>query len=297
MGERRSRALVRVDSLDTRDSRSSGIINSHMMTRRSLLKMGVGAAGWLATSGVGFGALCPSVTTPRQTRGPYFPYDLVVSHPIRESGDAGISLIEANDHDLTRIKGKKGRAKGHIIYFQGQVLRPLVHVQEQSVECQPLAGAEVFLWQANFSGRYNHQRDEMTQAHFQHPVSGSMIERVHDEFFQYWGKALTDEQGRFQFKTILPGFYPAADGWYRPPHLHFSIHAPGYPEFVTQTYFRGEAIPDSDVIHQLNRHDHILQDSRIDTKQREQVIVEYQRDPAGVLTDGLVGTCQFFLPS
>ncbi|WP_447971070.1 dioxygenase family protein [Nitrospira sp. M1] len=294
---KRHHRISQVDPPGESHPQLSETMNSRMVTRRSMLKMGVGAAGWLATSGVGFAALCPSVTTPRQTRGPYFPYDLVVSHPIRESEDERVSLIEANDNDLTRIKGKEGIAKGHIIYFQGQVLQSLAQAQEQSDDCQPLAGTTVFLWQANFSGRYNHQRDEMTQARFRHPVSGSMIERVHDEFFQYWGKALTDEQGRFQFKTILPGFYPAADGWYRPPHLHFSIHAPGYPELVTQTYFTGQALPDRDIIHQLNRHDHILQDPHMSTKQREQVIIDYQRDPTGVFTDGLVGTCQFLLPS
>jgi len=271
--------------------------DSFLLTRRSLLKVGIGTAGLLVTSGVGFAARCPSVTTPRQTRGPYFPYDHVVSYPIRESQNEDISLIEANDHNLTSIKGKEGIANGQIIYFQGQVLQSSSQDQKQSTVCQPLAGALVFLWQANFSGRYNHQRDETAHARFRHPKTGNTIERVHDESFQYWGKAITDAQGRFQFKTILPGFYPAADGWYRPPHLHFSIRAQGYPEFVTQTYFTGQGLPDIDMIHQLNDKDHILHDSRINTKQREQIVVEYRQDHTGVLTDGLVGTCQFLLPS
>ncbi len=271
--------------------------DSFLLTRRSLLKVGIGTAGLLVTSGVGFAACCPSVTTPRQTRGPYFPYDHVVSYTIRESQNEDISLIEANDHNLTSIKGKEGIANGQIIYFQGQVLQSSSQDQKQSTVCQPLAGALVFLWQANFSGRYNHQRDETAHARFRHPKTGNTIERVHDESFQYWGKAITDAQGRFQFKTILPGFYPAADGWYRPPHLHFSIRAQGYPEFVTQTYFTGQGLPDIDMIHQLNDKDHILHDSRINTKQREQIVVEYRQDPTGVLTDGLVGTCQFLLPS
>jgi len=286
-----------IDPEATHFSENASLSNTFLLTRRTLLTLGLGAAGVLLTSGVGLAARCPSVTTPRQTRGPYFPYDHVVSHSIRESQDEGISLLEANDHDLTRIKGKEGTAKGQIIYFQGQLLQRSSQGQKQVPVCQPVVGALVFLWQANFSGRYNHQRDAMAQARFRHPTTGKVIERVHDEFFQYWGKAITDTHGRFHFKTILPGFYPAADGWYRPPHLHFSIRAQGSPEFVTQTYFMGQELPDSDVIHQLNEKDDILHDSRIGAKQREQVVVEYRHDSAGELTDGLVGTCQFLLPS
>ena len=271
-------------------------IRSHSfnITRRSLLKVGVSAFGLLATSGIGLAAICPSVATPRQTRGPFFPYDHVVSFPIREeSGNAG-SLIEANDHDLTRIKGKTGIATGQIIYFHGQLWHDS---QENSQICQPLAGATVLLWQANFSGRYNHREDDSAQSRFPHPQTGDMIERVHDQHFQYWGKAITDAQGKFRFKTIMPGFYPAADDWYRPPHLHFSIRAKGYPEFVTQTYFSGKDLPNIELISDLNRKDWILQDSRMQPTQQEQVIVDYQRDPNRFPSDGLGGTCHFLLSS
>ena len=93
------------------------------------------------------------------------------------------------------------------------------------------------------------------------------------------------------------GFYPATDDWFRPPHLHFSIRVKGYPEFVTQTYFSGDGLPDIDLIHELNAKDGILRDSRIRPEQQEQVIVEYQRDPEETFPDGLVGTCQFLIPS
>ncbi len=267
------------------------------MTRRSLLTIGAGAIGLLLTPGWAVATTCSSILTPRQTRGPYFPYDQVVSYPIREDQNKDLPLIEANDNDLTQLKGMTGIAQGHIIYFQGQLLSSRMTGSKTKATCQLVAGAEILLWQANFSGRYNHSLDDMAQLHFRHPKTNEMIERVHDDSFQYWGKATTDADGRFQFKTILPGFYPATEDWFRPPHLHFSIRIKGYPEFVTQTYFSGNEFPDIDLIHELNAKDGILRDSRIRHEQQEQVIVEYQRDPEEKFPDGLVGSCQFLIPS
>ncbi len=264
------------------------------MTRRRLLQVGAGTLGLLATSGISLAALCPSTNTPRQTRGPFFPYDDVVSFPIREGEDANLPLILSNDNDLTFVKGKSGTALGQTIYFRGQVLGS---PSADSKVCQPLAGATVLLWQANFSGRYNHKGDDSASLEFPHPTTGKIMERIHDQNFQYWGKAKTDEHGYFLFKTILPSFYPATDDWYRPPHLHLSIRAKGRPEFVTQTYFKGDALPDIGIIQDLNAKDWILHNPKISPAQQEQVIIEFQPGPKGKLIDGLVGTCQLLLPT
>ena len=143
------------------------------LTRRSLLKVGMSAFGLMAMSSVGVAALCPSVSTPRQTRGPYFPYDDAVAFPIREDAKHALPLIEANDNDLTRVKGKSGAAQGQVVYFQGQLLRQSSQENAQSDICVPLAGATVLLWQANFSGRYNHRLDEAIHAKFPHPRPGT----------------------------------------------------------------------------------------------------------------------------
>ncbi|MEC4673727.1 MAG: hypothetical protein VST68_06025, partial [Nitrospirota bacterium] len=233
------------------------------------------------------------ITTPRQTRGPFFPYDQVVSFPIREESEQSLPLILANDNDLTFIKGKAGTAQGPIIYFRGQLLRASF---KNSEICQPIVEATVLLWQANFSGKYNHKGDDSAPQQFPHPKTGKIIDRVHDEHFQYWGKATTDEHGYFLFKTVLPSFYPATDDWYRPPHLHLSIRPKDHPEFVTQTYFKGDALPNIGIIQDLNAKDWILRNPRLAPAQQEQVIVEYQPDSTGDMKDGLVGTCQILLP-
>ena len=85
--------------------------------------------------------------------------------------------------------------------------------------------------------------------------------------------------------------------WYRPPHLHFMIMAPGVPQLVTQLYFKGDQITDNDFIQQLNARDGILQSKRMSRKEQESVIIEYKKDPSGLLTDGLVGQYDFVLTS
>ena len=268
---------------------------SPLFTRRSLLQVGLSTMGMLMTS-TGLAGLCQQLTTPRQTRGPYFPYDDAVSFAIRERQDSAIALIEANDADLTFVKGKAGKAQGQVITFHGQVLSRRQHGKGGSSTCEPWKNVTVLLWQANYSGRYNHKRDDTVQPEFPHPQTGQIIQRVHDENFQYWGRAVTDEEGRFMFKTILPGFYPAADDWYRPPHLHFSIRAKGYPEFVTQTYFKGDNLPNNDLIQSLNKKDWVLRDPKIPVDQQERLIVEFQKDATERLNNGLVGTCQLIIP-
>jgi protocatechuate 3,4-dioxygenase beta subunit len=53
------------------------------------------------------------------------------------------------------------------------------------------------------------------------------------------GVTYSNEQGFYQFETILPGKY-LNGSQYRPRHIHFKITPPGFPEFVTQLYFEGD---------------------------------------------------------
>jgi len=77
--------------------------------------------------------------------------------------------------------------------------------------------------------------------------------------------------------------------------LHFSIRAKGYPEFVTQTYFKGNDLPNNDLIKKLNNKDWILRNPRISVAQQEQLIVDYQKVQSGNLNGELVGACQFVI--
>ena len=120
----------------------------------------------------------PCRTTPRQTEGPFY--------PVEDQLD--------EDSDLTFVTGRSGRAEGQIIYVVGQV---------QDSQCRAIEGARVEIWQASSRGRYNHPGDRGN------PVTV-------DPNFQGWGNAVTDGEGRYRFKTVHPGQYPAATGWIRP---------------------------------------------------------------------------------
>ena len=186
---------------------------SHLkkLARRDALKAGLGFTG-LAFAGLSsVKALAQDVcgTTPAQPEGPFY--------PVKDQLD--------KDNDLTFVEPKRQRSLGQVIYINGQV---------RDEACLPIAGALVDIWQACASGKYNHPNDPNTA-----PL---------DPNFQYWGRALTDTEGRYSFKTILPGAYPAGDGWIRPPHIHYKVSKLGFMELTTQLYFAGERYNDTDLI-------------------------------------------------
>ncbi len=259
-------------------------------TRRSFLKTSLGTLGTVAgtlAAGPVFGQML-SKETPRQVLGPYYPDDGDPEVEIRERMDFSGPIAEGNDNDLTFVKGKPGKAKGQVIYLRGQVKGTRVMTEKDfSMGEEVLPGATIILWQCSQSGRYNHKGDGPNFS-FKHPDTGEMVHRTHDENFQYWGRALTDEDGRYWFKTIVPGFYPIYGG-FRTAHLHMMISAPGYPQLVTQAYFRGKDIENIGVIEDLNAKDFVLHDEKNTPEQRERLVVEYKKDPTGKITDGLVG--------
>ena len=99
--------------------------------------------------------------------------------------------------------------------------------------------------------------------------------------FQYWAEMLTDAEGRFRFRTIKPGSYPAGDdGWVRPPHIHFRLSRRGYHELVTQMYFAGEELNEGDLIRK-----------ELSPKERDSVTVALQ--PAAEKRDTVAQLAQF----
>ncbi len=197
------------------------------ISRRALLgKAAVGAAGVLflppALRSVFAGDCSP---TPRQDLGPF--------HPTRRMGpgldgmvhgipgrDMRRLLHEDNDNVLTEVRGRAGSADlgrvGYVLYVFGSVT---------DEDCDPIAGAEVEIWQACVTGRYNHQQ-QVSRDRF-------------DPDFQYTGRAVTNAQGAFLFKTVQPGAYRNDPSWVRPPHIHAIIGAPGYHDLTTQLYLSG----------------------------------------------------------
>ena len=72
---------------------------------------------------------------------------------------------------------------------------------------------------------------------------------------------MTDADGQFFFRTILPCSYPIpTDGPVgemilqtrrhpmRPAHVHFLVNAPGYEPLITHVFIEGDKYIDSDVV-------------------------------------------------
>ncbi len=266
-------------------------LDNHISRRRALIQS-AGFIGFLIGSlfSLNRGATQPIQPTPKQSLGPFFPDDGDEVNSIRELADRTIPISEANDQDLTVVRGLKGMAQGQVVYLRGRVL--------EAKTGQPIPNSVLIMWSASASGRYNHRGDDGTYS-FPHPQTGIAIHRAHDKHFQYWGKAVTNEQGAYWFKTIVPGFYPIdlRRGLYRPSHLHFKILTPKLPTFVTQLYFRGDHIPNNDLNQKLLPNDVVIRDAGLTSEEQQQVIVDYAPDTSGKMIDGLIGHYDFIIPS
>lgn len=228
------------------DGKMAAKVDGVNVDRRKFLHWGVLAGGVVGAGFVGKAFGSLCGITPAQTEGPFYP-------------EPGISRA----NDLTVVRGSAGRAKGQIVYIEGRVL---------DADCRPVEGVDVEIWQACESGKYNHSRD---------PNRAEL-----DPNFGYWGETLTDANGEYQFKTIIPGAYPADGSWMRPPHIHFRVAKVGYRELVTQMYFDGEALNDRDLI---------LQD--LSAEERKQVIVDFRPAPSHLEPGSLLGTFEITIQS
>jgi hydroxyquinol 1,2-dioxygenase len=106
---------------------------------------------------------------------------------------------------------------------------------------QPVADAQVDIWQASGEGYYENQD----------PAQADMNLR---------GRFLTDAQGCVRFRTVKPSGYPIpvngpvgamvrAQGRHnmRPAHIHFLIHKPGYKSQFSQLYSSDDPHLETDV--------------------------------------------------
>ena len=126
---------------------------------------GAAAAGLSLAAGPALGL----AKTPRQTTGPFYPYD----HSLE------------SDADLVRVGGRDTLAKGVITHLSGVV---------KDDRGRPVPGAQVEIWQCDANGRYHHPRDRRNA-----PL---------DENFQGYGRSRTDAGGGYRFRTIRPVAYP-----------------------------------------------------------------------------------------
>lgn len=221
------------------------MIEDCTLSRRRLLEMSIIAGGALLLTPADsvFAQPAGKVPTSEQAMGPFYP----VAKPADQ------------DADLTVIQGKPGKAQGQVIYVMGQVM---------DLKGRPVPGAQVEIWQANTFGRYTHPGDTNSA-----PL---------DQNFEGYGLLVTDQEGRYRFKTIKPAPYPASAGWVRPPHIHFQVTTKTV-RFVTQMYFTGEP---------LNEKDPLLGSA----SNKETLIVNLTAPTKDVEPDALIAVWDIVLP-
>lgn len=149
-----------------------------------------------------------------------------------------------------------------------QAIGQLMHLRLRVVDEDgtPVGGSVVEIWQANAAGRYIHPNDDDHA-----PV---------DANFHGAARLATDAAGTLELRTVKPGAYPVPtrDGWWRPPHIHFSIFGRVWlSRLVTQMYFPGEP---------LNGQDRIL-NAVPDAQARERLVARLV-PPAGEPHNALV---------
>ncbi len=98
---------------------------------------------------------------------------------------------------------------GNIITLKGQILAD---------DCvTPIEQAQIEIWHCDTQGDYDNSSPDFLQR----------------------GRLLTDAEGNYAFKTILPGKYLNGQ-LYRPAHIHFRVTAEGKREIISQVYFEGD---------------------------------------------------------
>ncbi|WP_345770553.1 intradiol ring-cleavage dioxygenase [Blastococcus saxobsidens] len=135
------------------------------------------------------------------------------------------------------------RELGANIALDGKGAPCLITGQVSGPDGEPLAGAQVDVWQANEDGFYDVQQP------------GIQPER------NLRGLFTTDAGGGFWFRSIVPRYYPIpADGPvgellaatgrhpYRPAHVHFIVTAAGYRPVTTHVFVAGDPYIDSDAV-------------------------------------------------
>lgn len=153
--------------------------------------------------------------------------------------------------------------KGEPAFYSGRVL---------DVEGRPIAGALLDIWSGDGEGNYDMQ------------IPGETEMRAR-------GKIRTDAQGRYEFRSIRPQYYPVpTDGPVgvmlramgrhpnRPGHIHMIVSAPGYETVTTHLFVADSPYLDSDAV--------------FGTK--DSLVVDFERCPPGRAPNGEQMTTPFY---
>jgi protocatechuate 3,4-dioxygenase alpha subunit len=132
--------------------------------------------------------------------------------------------VDPGANDLTLLEGRP--ARGETIEIYGRVTQG---------DGTPLHNLIAEIWQADATGIFRH-------AHDPRAADG-------DPNFFGWGRAATDEDGRYRFRTIRPGRYPMPDGSLRAAHIEVVMLFSGIMRPLhTVLFFEGEPGHETDAV-------------------------------------------------
>ncbi len=157
----------------------------------------------------------------------------------RKPGGATESTILGPFH----VKGAPERANGAGIALDGKGEPLLFLGRVLDGNGQPIAGAQIDVWQTNAEGFYDVQQPGEQPA------------------MNLRGLFTAEKDGSFWFRSVKPVSYPLPDDGpvgkmlrtlgrhpYRPAHIHFIISAPGFATVITHIFVRGDEYLESDAV-------------------------------------------------
>jgi protocatechuate 3,4-dioxygenase beta subunit len=186
--------------------------NSTLTSRRAFLR----AAITLPAGAMLVGCVAPLVTpeaaptpAPENTEAATAAPEAVILEPTPACGDDDDEPTIAQTEGPYYTPNTPERASlleegisGRPLLLSGFVLTP---------DCAPIASALLDFWHCDDGGVYDNTG------------------------YRLRGHQFTDEQGRWQLTTIVPGSYPG-----RTRHIHVKVQAPNQPVLTTQLYFPNE---------------------------------------------------------
>jgi protocatechuate 3,4-dioxygenase alpha subunit len=175
--------------------------------------------------------------TPSQTVGPFFHYGLPWKGGADLVGRSDMGArpeLFAEEHWVLNLSSPTGTPDGDVIEIAGQVL---------DADGAPVVDAMVEIWQANAAGRY-------------HAVDDARDDVAIDPHFVGFGRASTDAEGVYRFRSIFPGRVPGPGNTMQAPHIALSLFGRGIiKRLATRLYFAGASGNDDDPILSLIAND------------------------------------------
>lgn len=149
----------------------------------------------------------PATEVPATVAGPSSTDEAKATPAVLPPAEA--DLDQPEERSILPLFSEPVTASGELLILYGRVL---------DRNGQPLNGYAVEIWQVDMNGSYDHPNDPSTQNR--------------DRNFQFYGTSLTDENGFFAFRTIVPARYEP-----RPRHIHFKVKGPDGREVLTSQFY------------------------------------------------------------